>query len=72
MTQVPGQKDRVGDLRELSDPEFFAYWAIVRHRLFLVPKGKPGHCEVKCRYDAVSAEYRRRIDGGFAVTDSGK
>jgi hypothetical protein len=72
MTQVPGQKDRIGHLRELSDPEFFAHWAMVRHRLFFVPKGKPGHCEVKRWYDAVSAEYRRRIDGGFAVADSGK
>lgn len=72
MTQVTGQKDRTGDLRELSDPEFFAHWATVRLRLFFVPKGKPEHREVKRRYDALSAEYRRRIDGGFAVTDSDK
>lgn len=70
MTQVPGRKDLIDDLRELSDPEFFAHWAMVRHRLFFLPKGRPGHCEVKRRYDAVSAEYRRRIGGGFAVTDS--
>lgn len=52
-----------GDLRELSDPEFFAHWAAVRNRLFRAPKGEPGHYEVKRRYDAVTAEYQRRIDG---------
>jgi hypothetical protein len=51
------------NLQELSDPEFFAHWAAVRNRLFGTPKGKPGHCEIKRRYDAVTAEYRRRIDG---------
>jgi hypothetical protein len=49
------------DLRELSDPEFFVHWAAVRNRLFRTPMGKPGHCEIKRRYDAVAAEYRRRL-----------
>lgn len=48
------------NLQELSDPEFFAHWAAVRNRLLGTPKGKPGHCEVKRRYNAVAAEYRRR------------
>lgn len=63
MTEQSRQKDRDGDLRELSDPEFFAQWADVRNRLSCTPKDKPGHYEVKCRYDAMSVEYRRRIDG---------
>jgi hypothetical protein len=49
------------NLRELNDPEFFAHWAAVRSRLVNTPKGKLGHWEVKRRYDAVAAEYRRRI-----------
>ena len=49
------------DLQELSDPEFFAHWAAVRDGLFRTPKGKPGHPEIKARYDAVAAEYRRRL-----------
>jgi len=61
MTERSGQKDRTGDLRELSDPEFFAQWAAVRNRLFSIPKGKPEHCEIKRRYDAMAAEYRRRM-----------
>lgn len=63
MTELSGQKDRTGDLRELSDPEFFAQWAAVRNRLFSVPDGKLGHSEIKRQYEAVAAEYRRRIDG---------
>jgi hypothetical protein len=51
------------DLRELSDPEFFAHWAAARNRLSRTPKGEPEHSEVKSRYDAAAAEYRRRTDG---------
>ena len=65
MTEMPGQKERAGDLQELSDPEFFAQWAVVRNSLFSVSKGEPGYCEVKRRYEAVAAEYRRRIDGSL-------
>jgi hypothetical protein len=70
MTELPGQEDRTGDLRELSDPEFFTQWAAARNRLFITPKGKPEHSEIKRWYDAVAAEYRRRIDGGLAVMDA--
>jgi hypothetical protein len=63
MTQPSGQKDRTGDLRELSDPEFFTEWAAVRNRLSFTPSEKPEHREVKRRYDAIAAEYRRRMDG---------
>lgn len=49
------------DLQELSDPEFFAHWAAVRSRLFHTPKGRPGHPQIKARYNAVAAEYRRRL-----------
>jgi hypothetical protein len=65
MTELPGHRERTGDLQELSDPEFFVKWAAVRNSLFSVSKGKPGYCEVKRRYDAVAAEYRRRIDGSL-------
>ena len=69
MTELPGQKDRTGDLRKLSDPEFFTRWAAVRNRLVQTPEGKPGHSEIKRKYEAVTAEYHRRIDGGLAVID---
>jgi hypothetical protein len=49
------------DLQELSDPEFFAHWAAVRERLSRIPKGEPGHPQIKARYDDVTAEYRRRL-----------
>jgi hypothetical protein len=62
MTEPPGHQ-RSGSLRELSDPEFFTHWAAVRSRLSRIPAGKPGYCEAKRQYDAVAAEYRRRIDG---------
>ena len=60
------QKDRVGDLQKLSDPEFFTRWAAVRTRLALTTEGKQGHGEIKRQYDVMKAEYRRRIDGGLA------
>lgn len=63
MTEPSGPKDRTSNLRELSDPEFFAQWATVRNLLFRIPEGKPEHCEVKRQYDAVAAEYRRRMGG---------
>jgi hypothetical protein len=50
-------------LRELADPEFFARWAAVRTRLSLTPKSSRGHEEAGREYDAVAAEYRRRLDG---------
>jgi len=67
MTELPGQKDQTYDLRELSDPELFIHWATVRNRLFYIPVAKPEHHEIKRRYDAVAAEYRRRIDGVSAT-----
>jgi hypothetical protein len=63
MTGLSGPKDRGSDLRELSDPEFFTRWAAIRSRLFWTPKGNPEHSEDKRLYEAVAAEYRRRIDG---------
>jgi Bacterial regulatory proteins, gntR family/Helix-turn-helix domain len=57
-----------GELRNLSDPEFFTRWAAVRNLLFSTPGDKPERREVKHLYDAVSAEYRRRT-GGLAVTN---
>jgi transcriptional regulator with XRE-family HTH domain len=62
--QVPG----TGELRNLSDPEFFTRWAAVRSLLFSTSSGKPEHRGIKDLYDAVSAEYRRRT-GGLAVTN---
>jgi hypothetical protein len=51
------------DLRELSDPEFFVYWAKVRLRYAVTPPGSPGHPASKRDYDAVLADYQRRMDG---------
>jgi hypothetical protein len=65
MTELSGQEDQADDLRELSDPEFLAQWAAVRNRLFYIPKGQPEHRESKRQYDAMIAEYRRRMDGGL-------
>ncbi len=66
MSEPGGQYDPSGGLRVLSDPEFFACWAAVRARLVHVPEGTPGHGEVKRQYDAMSVEFRRRMDGGLA------
>jgi hypothetical protein len=54
-----------GRLRELPDPEFIAVWASLRGQLARTPAGHPGHPEIKNRYDAAKAEYRRRLDGGL-------
>ena len=70
MTGLSGPKDQSSDLREISDPEFFTRWAAIRSLLFSTPTGNPEHSEVKRLYDAVAAEYRRRIDGGITVTDA--
>jgi hypothetical protein len=67
MNELPGQKDQTGDLRELSDPEFFSQWAAVRSRLFRVPTSNPEHGEIRRLYDAAAAEYRRRIDGVYTA-----
>jgi hypothetical protein len=61
---APVQEDESAHLRELGDPEFFTHWATVRARLFQSPED----AEVKRRYDTVKAEFRRRIDGGLAVS----
>jgi hypothetical protein len=45
------------DLRELTDPDFFVYWAKVRLRYAVE------HTASKQDYDDVLAEYRRRLDG---------
>ena len=63
MNELPGKKEWTGDLRKLSDPEFFTQWAAARSRLFHIPKGKAGYGEAKIQYDAIAAEYRRRISG---------
>jgi hypothetical protein len=63
MIKPPEEKDQVGDLRELDDFEFFAQWAVIRSQLFCIPETKPEYREIKRQYDAVLAEYRRRIYG---------
>jgi hypothetical protein len=60
------RQDTEHDLQELADPEFFSHWADVRNRLALTSPGSTEHAEIKRRYDAVAAEYRRRIDGAMA------
>ena len=44
-------------LRELSDPEFFDRWAQVRLRYAV------DHTATRQDYEAMVAEYRRRMDG---------
>jgi len=68
MTELSGKENSNRALHELTDPEFFAYWATVRNRLILTPADSPKRSEIKRRYSAVLAEYRRRIDGGMALT----
>ena len=53
--------DERHDLRELDDPDFFSQWAELRNRIAVGGKSVPG--ELKREYAAVSAEYRRRVDG---------
>jgi hypothetical protein len=50
------------DLAEMDDPALITHWADARRRLALTPKDAPGHAEVKQAYDAVLAEYRRRVE----------
>jgi hypothetical protein len=59
----PAQTGHDSDLRELSDPEFFARWAQVRLRHAVTPRSSPEYSAGKQDYDAVLAEYRRRMDG---------
>jgi len=66
VTEVPGQEDENADLRELGDPGFFTHWADIRNRLARTPKDDPEHGEIKRQYDAVAAEYRRRLSGATA------
>jgi hypothetical protein len=56
------------DLRELSDPDFFTRWAEIRLRYATTPKNSFYYPARKLDYEAVVAEYRRRIDGGMAQT----
>ena len=52
------------DLRELSDPDFFACWAKVRLRYATARAGSAAHERIKPDYDGVLAEYRRRLGEG--------
>jgi hypothetical protein len=56
----PAQKDQ--DLTKLDDPKFFRHWSELRRRIALSGKKVPD--DLKREYDAVSAEYRRRVNGG--------
>jgi hypothetical protein len=49
------------DLAGLDDPALIAHWASTRTALALTARDDPGHAEVKRRYDAALAEYRRRV-----------
>ena len=55
--------DELGYLRGLGDPEFFSQWAAARTQLALTSTSSARHTEVKREYDALAAEYRRRLDG---------
>jgi hypothetical protein len=60
-TQVTTDSQSAGSIRELDDPEFFRRWSLLRQRVALSGKTVPQ--DLKCAYIAVSAEYRRRVDG---------
>jgi hypothetical protein len=68
MTEQSGQDNRDSELWQMTDPEFFAHWAAVRNRLTRTTADSPQRSEIKLRYSAVLAEYRRRIDVGIALT----
>ena len=53
------REERADALQELDDPDFFRYWAELRHRIAIGGKSVPS--ELKRRYEAASAEYRRRL-----------
>jgi hypothetical protein len=63
MSELSGQEDGSSDLRKLSDPEFFTYWAAIRNRLARTSTSSRVDDETKRRYDAVAAEYHRRLRG---------
>jgi hypothetical protein len=63
MSELPGQGDESSDLRKLSDPEFFTYWAAIRNSLARTSTASRVHDETKRQYDAVAAEYHRRLSG---------
>jgi hypothetical protein len=63
-TQLSNAAEDADDLQGLPDPEFFARWAAVRARLALTPKTSAEHEDIRQDYDAVTAEYRRRMVGG--------
>lgn len=48
-------------LAALGDPEFFRHWARLRQRIALDGKSVPG--ALQREYAAMSAEYRRRVEG---------
>ena len=54
--------DELDHLQALADPEFFTQWAAARSRLALTSSSNPKYCELKDEYDALAAEYRRRLD----------
>lgn len=47
------------DLTELGDEDFITHWSALRQRLAFAGKSVP--CDLKRRYAAASAEYRRRM-----------
>jgi hypothetical protein len=57
---TPGNQP-AGVMRDLDDPQFISYWSALRLRIAL--SGKTVPVDLKREYAAVSAEYRRRIEG---------
>jgi hypothetical protein len=70
-SDAPGtdMEQDVGGLQGISDPDLMTRYTAVRTRLALTPVGKPGHGEVKRSYDALLAEYRRRMDEARRCVD---
>lgn len=61
MEKQPDDDADATNLTELADPEFFRHWAMLRQRIALDGKSAPD--ALRREYAAVSAEYRRRING---------
>jgi hypothetical protein len=60
-TRATAGSETASDMRALGDPEFFRYWSALRQRIALSGKTPPQDLERE--YGAVSAEYRRRVNG---------
>lgn len=62
-TRATTDSEPASDIPALDDPEFFRHWSALRQRIALSGKTVPH--DLKREYAAVSAEYRRRVEGSW-------